>query len=71
MNRQTMVTQIVTMTTAGMVNRKEIPETTEDFFKQIKDSCSKLMKDPPTDEEINNAFSSGMPIEFSEVLAKI
>jgi len=73
MNRQTMMTQIITMTTAGMVTRKELPEDKDEFFKIIKHACTDLMEVPPVDSEIEEVFKTEnpIPIQFSEKLVKL
>jgi hypothetical protein len=71
MTRQTMINQIVTMTTAGMINRNEIPDNKDEFFSQIEKSCSSIMQEPPSDNEIDIAFESEIPVEFAEILKRI
>jgi len=65
-----MITQIVTMTVAGMTVRNKIPTTQEKFLERLKEICSAIMKEPPTDEEIDKALQSGVPLEFTGELVK-
>ena len=69
MTRQTTAIQIVTMVSAELVNRKEVPDKAEDYFKILKSRCAAIMTVPPSDDEIDAALVTGSAIEFSKLIA--
>ena len=71
MTRQTMITQIVTMSVAGMATRNDLPDTYEKFMESLVDSCAGIMEEPATEDEIAVSLNSGIPVDFVKTLLGI